>query len=211
MPTIIQKYTTLLNANLHSLIDHTLDVKSLKSADQYINQIEHSFDVLTESSDTVNQSAQELKYKYEEFLKQVEQEGDYRHKIDKLISRQSDDLGAWTGYELNTKYELAQDYYEQWQFQKEQCIQILELRTNLQHRLKIVVQIREELYSLLQSDDNPTLDNAINALYKKADQEDMRVKQLNRESETKISRLPDKIELNLEERKRRLLGKDSDD
>lgn len=210
MPSITQKCDVLLRADLRSMIDRALKVNSIEVADQYIHQIELNISVLAESIETVAESIHTLKRKYEEYYEQAKLL-DHRD-IDKLILRGKDDLRSRKDDQfVDTSRELALDYYEQWQFQEEQRRQMVELHKHLQERLKIVEQIRRDLQSWLQSDDNPTLDDAnVQAIYEQADQEDMRVAEIIREAKERSELRKKELIERYKERKRRLYSKDSD-
>jgi len=147
MASLLEKINTLVNANLHAIVDRALETNSLKVMDEYIRQAEKNLDALEDSTATVGGSVKTLKRKYEEFATAAEK---LDQDIDTLIVRGKDDLAAAAQAELNTKQQLAQDYYEQWQQQDQQYQQMLAMRLKLESRLTTIKQEREHLSELMK-------------------------------------------------------------
>ena len=147
MASIIRKLQTLFSANMHGMIDRALETNSLKVMDEYIRQVERNLDALEDSAATVGGSVRTLKRKYEEFSNQADK---LDRDIDTLILRGKDDLAAAAQAELNTKQELAQEYYEQWQSQEGQYQGMMNMRMKLEGRLTTIKQEREKMRSLLE-------------------------------------------------------------
>ncbi len=147
MPSLLEKINTLVSANLHSIVDRALETNSLKVMDEYIRQAEKNLDALEDSAATVGGTVKTLKRKYEEFASAAEK---LDQDIDTLIVKGKDDLAAAAQAELNTKQQLAQDYYEQWQDQDTQYQQMLAMRLKLESRLTTIKQEREHLQDLLK-------------------------------------------------------------
>lgn len=147
MPSIIEKVRTLVNANLHSIVDRALESNSVKVMDEYIRQAEKNLDALEDSAATVGGTVKTLKRKYEEFAAATEK---LDHDIDTLILKGKEDLAAAAQAEFNTKQQLAQDYYEQWQAQDTQYQDMLSMRMKLEGRLTAIKQERDHLADLLK-------------------------------------------------------------
>jgi phage shock protein A len=147
MPSLLEKINTLINANLHSIVDRALESNSVKVMDEYIRQAEKNLDALEDSAATVGGSVKTLKRKYEEFAAATEK---LDRDIDTLILKGKDDLAAAAQAELNTKQQLAQDYYEQWQEQEGQYQQMLTMRMKLEGRLTAIKQERDHLADLIR-------------------------------------------------------------
>ncbi len=147
MPSLLEKINTLVNANLHSIIDSALESNSLKVMDEYIRQAEKNLDALEDSTATVGGTVKTLKRKYEEFAAAAEK---LDRDIDTLIVKGKDDLAGAAQAELNTKQQLSQDYYEQWQQQEAQYQVMLNMRLKLESRLTTIKQEREHLADLLK-------------------------------------------------------------
>ena len=67
-----------------------------------------------------------------------------------LILDGSDDLATVAQARLNTRQELAADYYEQWQEQERQYRMMLDMRVKLAARLSTIRQERERLIALIE-------------------------------------------------------------
>ena len=224
MPSILQKVRTLFSANLHGMIDRALETNSLKVMDEYIRQVERNLDALEDSAATVGGSVRTLKRKYEEFSNQTDK---LDRDIDTLILRGKTDLAAAAQAEMNTKQELAQEYYEQWQAQQEQYQAMLNMRMKLEGRLNTIKQEREKMRSLLElaetkkvmtktlrsmdkldTSGDQEIDGLLDSIYAQIDQEDARADMATRKLSDQIEDTVGigQVELQLEERRQRLLG-----
>lgn len=227
MPNLFQKINTLISANLHGLVDRALESNSVKVMDEYIRQVERNLEALEDSAATVGGTVRTLKRKYEEFANQAEK---LDRDIDTLILKGKDDLASRTQAELNTKQELAQEYYEQWQSQEKQYRGMLDMRLKLETRLTTIKHERERLRALIELaetkkvmtktiksiDDFSSIDDAeisglADQIRARVDREDARLEiatmKLGEELEEAVG--GGMVESQLEERKRRLLGGDS--
>jgi len=227
MPSILQKVQTLFSANMHGMIDRALETNSLRVMDEYIRQVERNLEALEDSAATVGGTVRTLKRKYEEFSSQADK---LDRDIDTLILRGKDDLAAAAQAELNTKQELAQEYYEQWQQQEEQYQSMLAMRMRLEGRLTTIKQEREKMRSLLElaetkkvmtktlksmdklegSSGDQEIDSLLDSIYAQIDQEDARADLAARKLTDQIEDTVGigQVELQLEERRSRLLGGD---
>ena len=224
MPSILQKVQTLFSANMHGMIDRALETNSLKVMDEYIRQVERNLDALDDSAATVGGSVRTLKRKYEEFSNQSDK---LDRDIDTLILRGKNDLAAAAQAEMNTKQELAQEYYEQWQSQEEQYQSMLNMRLKLEGRITTVKQEREKMRSLMElaetkkvmtktlkamdkldTSGDQEIDNLLESIYAKIDEEDARAELASRKLADQIEDTVGigQVELQLEERRQRLLG-----
>ncbi len=224
MPSILQKVRTLFSANLHGMIDRALETNSLKVMDEYIRQVERNLDALEDSAATVGGSVRTLKRKYEEFSNQTDK---LDRDIDTLLLRGKNDLAAAAQAEMNTKQELAQEYYEQWQAQQEQYQGMLNMRMKLEGRLNTIKQEREKMRSLLElaetkkvmtktlrsmdkldTSGDQEIDSLLDSIYAQIDHEDARADMASRKLSDQIEDTVGigQVELQLEERRQRLLG-----
>jgi len=147
MASFLEKVRTLINANLHSIVDRALEANSVKVMDEYIRQAEKNLDALEDSAATVGGTVKTLKRKHEEFAAAAEK---LDRDIDTLLMRGKQELAAAAQSDLNTKQELAQEYYEQWQQQEKQYQQILTMHRQLQGKLVAIRQEREQLLALME-------------------------------------------------------------
>ena len=209
---------------MHGMIDRALETNSLKVMDEYIRQVERNLEALDDSAATVGGSVRTLKRKYEEFSNQSDK---LDRDIDTLILRGKNDLAAAAQAELNTKQELAQEYYEQWQSQEEQYQSMLNMRLKLESRLTTIKQEREKMRSLLElaetkkvmtktlkvmdkldTTGDQEIDTLLDSIYSKIDEEDARAELASRKLSDQIEDTVGigQVELQLEERRQRLLG-----
>ncbi|MEO1663216.1 MAG: PspA/IM30 family protein [Chloroflexota bacterium] len=223
-PSFLDKVSTLLSANMHSLVDRALESNSVKVMDEYIRQVERNLDALEDSAATVGGTVRTLKRKYEEFASQAEK---LDRDIDTLIIKGKTDLAAAAQAELNTKQQLSQEYYEQWQTQEQQYQKMLSMRLKLEAKLTSVKQEREQVRALMElaaakkqtlktvkslEDVTKMGDSDVNRIAEqirsRIDQEDARLEMATMSMSDQIDQAVEggEIERQLEERRRRLLG-----
>jgi len=227
MPSLFEKINTLIRANMHGLVDRALESNSLSVMDEYIRQVERNLEALEDSAATVGGTVRTLKRKYEEFANAAEK---LDRDIDTLILKGKDDLAAAAQAELNTKQELAQEYYEQWQAQEQQYQRMLDMRLKLEGRLTTIKQERERLRALLELAETKklmtktvkSLDDLANTgdaeitsltdqIRARLDREDARLEMATRSVSDQIEEAVGvgEVERQLDERRRRLLGGES--
>jgi len=204
MPSILQKCKTLIIANLHGMIDRAIEIQSTRTIDEFLYQLEKNLTVLEDSTEIVRGSVQTLKRKYEEFAEQAEK---IDRDIDTLLLRKKDELPvADDSWGLHTKAELAQEYYVQWQSQQEQLYVMIRMRDLLQQRITFTKQLQKQFVSAF--DNKQPID--VEELHEQAKAEQRQINQSLREQkdiEDKIGIR--RVELQLKERKHRLLGNDN--
>lgn len=224
MPSLIQKVNTLIRANMHGLVDRALEGNSVKVMDEYIREVERNMEALEDSAATVGGTVRTLKRKYEEFANQAEK---LDRDIDTLILKGKDELAAQAQAELNTKQEIAQEYYEQWQAQEQQYRQMLDMRMKLESRLTTIKQERERLRALIElaetkkvmtktvksldaiaSVNDAEISSLADQIRARLDREDARQEIATMKLSEDIEEAVDGglVESQLEERRRRLLG-----
>jgi phage shock protein A len=223
-PSFFEKLNTLLSANMHGLVDRALESNSVKVMDEYIRQVERNLSALEDSAATVGGTVRTLKRKYEEFATAAEK---LDRDIDTLIIKGKNDLAAAAQAELNTKQQLAQEYYEQWQQQEQQYQKMLQMRLKLEAKLTSVKQEREQVRALMElaeakkqtlktvkslEDVTKMGDSDVNRIAEqirsRIDQEDARLEMATMSMSDQIDDAVagGEIESQLEERRRRLLG-----
>jgi phage shock protein A len=147
MASLLEKVQTLISANLHSIVDRALESNNLKVMDEYIRQVERNLDALEDSAATVGGSVRTLKRKYDEFSAQVEK---LDRDIDTLLLKNKSELAMAAQADLNSKKQLAQEYYEQWQAQETEYRRIMDAKLKLEARLIAIRQEREHIKALLE-------------------------------------------------------------
>lgn len=225
MASLFEKVQTLISASLHGLVDRALEANSVQVLDEHIRQVERHLEALEDSAATVGGTVKTLKRKYEEFAAAAEK---LDRDIDTLILKGKDDLAAAAQAELNTKQELAQDYYSQWQEQETQYKRLLDMRMKLEARLTTVKQEREHLRSLIElAESKKVMTKAVKSLDDLAAAGDVEISSLTEQIRARLDREDARLEMatrniadeidaavgaseienQLEERRRRLLGK----
>lgn len=147
MASLLEKVQTLISANMHAMVDRALESNNLKVMDEYIRQAENNLDALEDSAATVGGSVKTLKRKYDEFSAQVEK---LDRDIDTLLVKNKNDLAVAAQSDLNSKKQLAQEYYEQWQTQEAEYKKIMDAKLKLEARLVAIKQECEHIKALLE-------------------------------------------------------------
>jgi phage shock protein A len=223
-PSLLDKVNTLINANLHGIVDRALQQNSVAVMDEYIRQAEKNLEALEDSAATVGGTVRTLKRKYDEFSAAAEK---LDRDIDTLVLKGKNDLAAAAQAELNSKQQLAQDYMEQWQTQETQYQAMLNMRVKLEARLTSIRQQREQLRSLIELAEAKQVatktiksldslaavgDKEVSSLADQVrarlDEEDARLDMATRNIAEEIEEAVggSEVERQLEERRRRLLG-----
>ncbi|MFQ3645696.1 MAG: PspA/IM30 family protein [Anaerolineae bacterium] len=224
MANLFEKIQTLISANMHGLVDRALEANSVKVMDEYIRQAERNLEALEDSAATVGGTVRTLKRKYEEFAAAAEK---LDRDIDTLIIKGKNDLAGAAQAELNTKQELAQEYFEQWQAQEKQYQAMLDMRLKLESRLSTIKQERERLKALIElaeskkimtktirsldglaNTGDKEIDSLTQQIRARIDREDARLDMATRNLQEEIDLAVgnSRIDTQLEERRRRLLG-----
>lgn len=147
MASVLQKFNTLISANMHHMLDRALRNNSVKVIDEYIRQAERNLDELEDTAATVGGTVKTLRRKYEEFAAQVEK---LDRDIDTLLVKGKNELALAAQTDLNNKQKIAEEYRKQWQAQEEEYKRLLDARRKLEGRLLAVRQQREQLRALLE-------------------------------------------------------------
>ncbi|MCC7449918.1 MAG: PspA/IM30 family protein [Anaerolineae bacterium] len=145
--SILDKINTLISANLHAMVDNALQANSVSVMDEYVRQAEKNLENLEDATVTVGGSVKTLKRKYEEISATAEK---LDRDIDTLLTRGKSDLAAAAQADLNTKQQLAQEYYEQWQQQQTEYQKMLDAKLKLEAKLTTIKQEREHLKALME-------------------------------------------------------------
>ena len=147
MASLLQKVQTLISANLHAMVDQALQSNSLKVMDEYIRQAERNLDQLEDAAATVGGTVRTLERKYKEYAAVVEK---LDRDIDTLLVKGKTQLATAAQADLNSKQQMAQEYYEQWQRQKTEYERLLDARRKLQAKLSTTRDEREQLKALME-------------------------------------------------------------
>jgi phage shock protein A len=147
MASWFQKVQTLISANLHAMIDKALEANSVKVLDEYIRQAESNLEHLEDAAATVGGTVRSLERKYKEYAAQAEK---LDRDIDTLLVKGKKQLAMAAQSDLNSKQQMAQEYYEQWQSQQKEYERLLDARRKLQMKLQTIRDEREQLKALME-------------------------------------------------------------
>ncbi|MCZ7547498.1 MAG: PspA/IM30 family protein [Anaerolineae bacterium] len=147
MASLIEKVQTLISANLHAMVDQALEANSVKVMDEYIRQAERNLDALEDAAATVGGTVRTLERKYKEYAAAVEK---LDRDIDTLLVKGKTELATAAQADLNSKQQMAQEYYEQWQQQKKEYERLFDSRRKLQTKLNTIRDEREQLKALME-------------------------------------------------------------
>lgn len=228
MASVLQKFNTLISANMHHMLDRALRNNSVKVIDEYIRQAERNLDELEDTAATVGGTVKTLRRKYEEFAAQVEK---LDRDIDTLLLKGKNELALAAQTDLNNKQKIAEEYRKQWQAQEDEYKRLLDARRKLEGRLLAVRQQREQLRALLEltaakqlttrtirslddlagvgdDDINRMAENILSELDRAEAEAELAATRLSNQVEEAVTST--EIELQLEERRKRLGMGDSE-
>lgn len=147
MATLLEKVSTLISANLHSLVDKALKSNSIAVIDQYIRQVEDSLEDLEDAAATVGGEVKSLKRKLGDFEQKAEE---LDRAIDAFLLEGNETAAMSVQSKLNSTQRLIETYREQAQRQDSEYQKLLDAKVKLEARLATMKQQREELQALLE-------------------------------------------------------------
>lgn len=146
MASLLDKVSTLIQANLHSLVDNALKSNSMAVIDQYIRDVDNNLDALEDAAATVGGQVKTLERKRDEYKKQMD---DLDRNIDLFLTQNKDDLARAAQAKLNSVKGLYDTYNSQLERQQKEYKSLLDARLKLQAKLTTIRQQREEMVALL--------------------------------------------------------------
>ncbi|MFN2110697.1 MAG: PspA/IM30 family protein [Anaerolineae bacterium] len=147
MATLLEKVSTLISANLHSLVDRALKNNSVAVIDQYIRQVEDSLEDLEDAAATVGGEVKSLKRKLGDFEQKAEE---LDRAIDAFLVEGNETAATSVQSKLNSTQRLIETYREQATRQDSEYQKLLDAKVKLEARLATMKQQREELQALLE-------------------------------------------------------------
>jgi phage shock protein A len=147
MASLLEKTQTLIQANLHAMVDRALESNSVAVMKQYIRDAETNLDQLEDAAATVGGEVKTLERKYKDYKKKADQ---LDRNIDALLMQGKTDLATAAQNELNSTRRLQEQYHEQWVRQQREYEALLNARLKLQAKLKTIRQEQKEMESLLR-------------------------------------------------------------
>ena len=222
MASLLEKTQTLIQANLHDMVDRALEANSVAVMKQYIRDVESNLDDLEDATAAVGGEVKTLERKYNEYKKRGDQ---LDRNIDLLLMQGKTELAAAAQSELNSVRRMQEQYHEQWVRQQREYEALKSARLKLEAKLVTIRQEQKEMEALLQLAKSKEL--TVKAIKSLDDLEGLGDSDIARMSESIRSRLDrataasemvagslddqmdevigkSEIDLQLEERKRRL-------
>ncbi|MFQ5419010.1 MAG: PspA/IM30 family protein [Anaerolineae bacterium] len=147
MASLVEKAQTLIQANLHDMVDKALEANSVAVMKQYIRDAEGNLDDLENAAATIGGEVKTMERKYKEYKKKADK---YDRNIDTLIMQGKTDLARAAQTELNSTRRLQEQYHEQWVRQQREYEALLNARLKLQAKLKTIRQEQKEMEALLK-------------------------------------------------------------
>lgn len=146
MASLLEKVSTLIQANLHQLVDNALKSNSMAVIDQYIRDVGNNLDALEDAAATVGGQVKTLERKRDEYQKQ---KADLDRNIDLFLTQGKDELARAAQAKLNSVNGLYETYNSQLERQQREYRALLDARLKLQAKLTTIRQQREEMVALL--------------------------------------------------------------
>jgi len=147
MASLLEKTQTLVQANLHAMVDKALEANSVAVMKQYIRDAEQNLDDLEDAAATVGGEVKTLERKYKEYKKKADQ---MDRNIDALLMQGKTDLARAAQNELNSARRLQEQYHEQWVRQQREYDSLLNARLKLEAKLQTIRQEQKELEALMR-------------------------------------------------------------
>jgi phage shock protein A len=146
MASLLEKIQTLIQANLHAMVDSALKANSLAVFDQYVRDVEDNLENLEDAVATVGGELKTLRRK-KSGLDQRASELD--RNIDIFLREGKEELALAAQSKLNSVNRLMKNYDEMLQRQEAEFQNLQDARLKLEAKLTTVKQEREELQALL--------------------------------------------------------------
>lgn len=147
MATLLEKVSTLISANLHSLVDQALQNNSLAVIDQYIRQVEDQLENLADAAATVGGEIRSLKRKVDEHQQKA---NELDKAIDALLVEGNEATAVAAQSRLNSLNQLIETYKTQIARLEPEYQKLLDAKVKLEARHATMKQQRTELQSLLE-------------------------------------------------------------
>ena len=145
MASLLKKVQTLIQANLHAMVDSALKANSLAVFDQYVREVEDNLENLEDAVATVGGELKTLRRKKADLDQRA---AELDRNIDIFLREGKEDLALAAQSKLNSVNRLADNYEEMLDRQEAEFQNLKDSRLKLE--LTTVKQEREELQALLE-------------------------------------------------------------
>jgi len=146
MASLLEKISTLVSANMHSLIDKALQSNSTAVIDQYIRNVESNLAELEDAASTVGGEVKSINRR---LVEQQAKAGELDRAIDAFLKNGSESAAIAAQSQLNSTTKLVETYQAQAKQQAAEYQSLLDAKVKLEARLATMKQEREQLQALL--------------------------------------------------------------
>ena len=147
MASLLDKVSTLIQANLHALVDSALQSNSIAVIDQYIRDVGDNLDKLTDSTAVVGGQVKTLQRKRDEIAKQMK---DLDSNIDMFLRQGKDELARAAQAQYNAQKTSLDAYNTQLASQEKEYEALKNARIKLQAKLQTIRQQREQTQMMME-------------------------------------------------------------
>ena len=147
MASLLEKVSTLISANLHSLVDHALKSNSLAVIDQYVRQVEDHLEDLEDAAAMVGGELKSIKRRLHD---QEQRATELDRSIDAFLLEGNEATATAAQSKLNSTNRLIETYQEQLARLEAEYQKLLDAKVKLEARLATMKQQREELQALME-------------------------------------------------------------
>jgi len=147
MASLVQKFRTLISANLHFLVDKALQSQSLAVLDEYIRKMTQQMRELYAAIETVTGNMKTVRRRYHEL---DEKAGELNAAVDAFLVKGQGTEALAAQSRLNALHALMETYRREWQRLHDGYETLDDVYVKLEARFLMVKQEREELGHLLQ-------------------------------------------------------------
>lgn len=146
MASLVQKFRTLISANLHFLVDKALQSRSLSVIDEYIRNMTEQMRELYASIETVAGNIKTVQRRYAEL---GEKSDELNAAIDAFLIKGKRAQALAAQSRLNAIQDMRETYRQEWQRLHGSYQTLDDVYVKLEGRFLMVKQEREELEHLL--------------------------------------------------------------
>ena len=146
MASLLEKFSTLISANLHYMVDQALKSNSVAVIDQYIRQVEDNLEDLEDAAATVGGELKGLERKLAEQQQELAKQD---KAIDAFLVAGKESEAVAVQSKLNRTTRLVETYQTQIDRQQSEFKSLLDAKLKLEARLATMKQERDEVQTLL--------------------------------------------------------------
>lgn len=146
MASLVQKFRTLISANLHFLVDKALQSQSLAVIDEYIRKMNQQMRELYASIEVVAGNIKTVQRRYKELREKADE---LNAAVDAFLVQDKNAQALAAQSRLNAIQEMMDTYRREWQRLNAGYKTLDDIYVKLEARYLMVEQEREELEHLL--------------------------------------------------------------